>query len=116
MNKLAKQLRLFKTSFANPHGLTNSLNLSTAQDMLELSKHASEKKEFMKIVNSEKYSCQIYNDDLDDVFETMIWENTNKLLKKGWEGIKTGQTPAAGSCLSSLREGIYIVVLNCCNN
>jgi len=40
------------------------------------------------------------------------WWNTNKLLGKGWEGIKTGQTSSAGSCLSSLREGIYIVVLN----
>lgn len=44
------------------------------------------------------------------------WENTNILLKKGWEGVKTGQTGSAGSCLSSLKEGIFIVVLNCKNN
>jgi len=43
------------------------------------------------------------------------WWNTNKLLEKGWEGVKTGQTTAAGSCLSSLRENVYIVVLNCLN-
>ena len=30
----------------------------------------------------------------------------------GWEGIKTGHTPSAGSCLASLKNGIYTVVLN----
>jgi D-alanyl-D-alanine carboxypeptidase len=45
-----------------------------------------------------------------------VWINTNILLKKGWEGVKTGQTGAAGSCLSSLRDGIFIVVLNCKDN
>jgi D-alanyl-D-alanine carboxypeptidase len=34
------------------------------------------------------------------------------LLEKGWEGIKTGFTIPAGGCLASLREGIYIVILN----
>ena len=40
------------------------------------------------------------------------WENTNRLLDEGWEGIKTGQTLPAGSCLASYREGVYIIVLN----
>ena len=44
------------------------------------------------------------------------WWNTNVLLKKGWEGIKTGQTGAAGSCLASVKKGIFIVVLNCKDN
>ena len=34
------------------------------------------------------------------------------MLEKDWEGIKTGITPTAGGCLSSLRDGVYIVVLN----
>ena len=33
----------------------------------------------------------------------------------GWEGIKTGHTPSAGSCLASLKNGIYTVVLNSSN-
>lgn len=41
------------------------------------------------------------------------WKNTNQLLHKGWEGVKTGFTQAAGGCLASSKEGIYIVVLNC---
>ena len=44
------------------------------------------------------------------------WWNTNMLLKKGWEGVKTGHTAAAGSCLASLKKGIFIVVLNCKDN
>lgn len=42
----------------------------------------------------------------------ITWRNTNKLLMEGWEGIKTGQTNNAGACLSSTREGVFIVVLN----
>jgi D-alanyl-D-alanine carboxypeptidase len=34
------------------------------------------------------------------------------MLEKGWEGVKTGFTASAGSCLSSLKEGVHIVVLN----
>ena len=29
------------------------------------------------------------------------WENTNKLLIKGYKGVKTGITAEAGYCLSS---------------
>lgn len=41
-----------------------------------------------------------------------MWRNTNKLIEMGWEGIKTGHTSSAGCCLASLREGVFIVVLN----
>ena len=41
------------------------------------------------------------------------WWNTNNLLKKGWEGVTTGQTLPAGNCLSSLKDDVFIVVLNC---
>lgn len=27
------------------------------------------------------------------------WKNTNKLLHDGWQGVKTGNTDAAGYCL-----------------
>jgi len=49
------------------------------------------------------------------VYDNKVWQNTNRLLKKGWVGVKTGQTATAGCCLASLRDGIYIVVLNCTN-
>jgi len=45
----------------------------------------------------------------------MTWYNTNKLLDKGYKGVKTGNTPGAKACLSSYWEdeniNIIIVVL-----
>ena len=40
------------------------------------------------------------------------WENTNKLLEDGFEGIKTGITETAGPCLSAYYGGLVVVVLN----
>lgn len=115
MNKLAAELRMTKTLFANPHGLSNARNYSTARDMIELSRYACTNKDFVKIMNTEEYSCDFFEDDLDSISETKLWNNTNKLLKKGWEGVKTGNTNSAGSCLASLKDGVLIVILNCCS-
>lgn len=40
------------------------------------------------------------------------WKNTNRLIDYGWEGVKTGHTNSAGCCLASLKNGIFIIVLN----
>lgn len=40
MNKKAKELKMLKTTFTNPHGLGNVLNVSTAKDMMILSRYA----------------------------------------------------------------------------
>lgn len=64
MNKTAKDLKLTKTSFANPHGLANSLNVSSARDMIELSKYACKNEYFKKIVNTEEYEVEFYEPDL----------------------------------------------------
>ena len=45
------------------------------------------------------------------------WENTNKLLNKGYKGVKTGITNEAGYCLSSYFSkdnfNLIIVMLGC---
>lgn len=41
---------MIKTTFANPHGLTNPLNVSTAKDMMTLSRFSMQNKEFAEIV------------------------------------------------------------------
>ena len=67
-------------------------------------------------MNTESHRCYQYmSDEVNTYKELSIWKNTNVLLKEVWEGIKTGQTVAAGSCLASLKKGVYIVVLNCPN-
>lgn len=47
----------------------------------------------------------------------MLWENTNRLLYKGYNGIKTGNTIPAGYCLASWynneEKNLIIIVLGC---
>lgn len=47
----------------------------------------------------------------------IIWENTNKLLSKGYQGIKTGSTGPAGYCLASWYcaggADLIVIVLGC---
>ena len=47
----------------------------------------------------------------------MYWENTNKLLYHGFNGIKTGNTSEAGPCLASSystdKNNYILVVLGC---
>ena len=103
MNKKARALDMFNTNFANPHGLQNVLNFSTARDIITLSVYCWDFEKCRIIANTEIYTALIYaNKELNDCLEIM-WKNTNKLLNEGWEGIKTGQTITAGSCLSSFR-------------
>jgi hypothetical protein len=41
------------------------------------------------------------------------WRNSNKLLSKGFNGLKTGNTPAAGPCLATSleRKDIHLIVV-----
>ena len=112
MNLKADELDLTQTRFSNPHGLHNAMNLSTARDIMTLSFHATRHPAFTKIMNTEYHRCFVYNEQKDKKL-TKIWQNTNILLKDDWEGVKTGQTVAAGNCLASLKQGVFIVVLNC---
>ena len=46
----------------------------------------------------------------------VIWENTNKMLFKGFCGIKTGITSEAGPCLVSLyKKEINIMIVLLCS-
>lgn len=92
-----------KTSFTNPHGLANVLNVSSAKDLLILSRYSYENPLFRKIINCEEYRAQYYEEDMQKTHCLKLWKNTNKLLSLGWEGIKTGQTQPAGACLASVR-------------
>jgi len=98
MNRTAKELKLYNTSFANPHGLMNRNNKSTASDVAKLACIALKNAIFLQIVNKKLYECTIKNDKyLKNRKKT--WFNTNKMLDKGYIGIKTGITDAAGPCL-----------------
>lgn len=112
MNAKAEELDLLHTHFSNPHGLQNAMNISSARDIALLSHYASRNRLFSQVMNSEVKRYELFSDEYRSQKEVKEWFNTNILLSKGWEGIKTGQTLTAGCCLSSLKKGVYIVVLN----
>ena len=114
MNQLAKCLKLESTTFANPHGLSNATNRSTAKNVATLTAYGLKIPIFKKIVSRTSYECLVYS---QFNIRKVAWVNTNKLLWKGFSGAKTGYTPTAGPCLCSCIEGvnrhIVIVLLGC---
>jgi D-alanyl-D-alanine carboxypeptidase len=114
MNKNAKAIRMSNTNYANPHGLQNFFNKSSALDIAKLSQIVMRFSLFSEIVKKQKYSCT--GQDLFGNNKTFTWKNTNKLLAKGFNGLKTGITSSAGPCLVSNYKddmvNLIIVVLS----
>lgn len=101
MNSLAKNLKMDSTTFSNPHGLSNTINLSSAKNLSSLVNYALSNLVFRKIVAKKEYSCNILG---IGGYRKVTWENTNKLLYNGFCGVKTGFTPNAGPCLACCLE------------
>jgi len=100
MNKNAANYSLKNTTFANPTGLSNYFNKSTAYDYAKLSMIAMNEPMIREIVNKKSYKCKgldLFGDEKE-----FKWINTNKLLDyKNFNGLKTGNTPSAGPCMSA---------------
>lgn len=109
MNKKARELGAFNSSFQNPHGLNDDNHYSTAYDLALISSYAMKNPLFKEISSAEKYKA----DSLNTYFY-----NKNKVVHQ-YEygtGIKIGYTKVAGRCLvaSAEKDGteIIAVVLN----
>lgn len=113
MNKMASELGLKFTYYANSHGLVNSDSYSTAADQAKLTYQLLKWNMIREIVNTPVYECEV--EQGDSTIRNVRWENTNKLLgRKGWQGVKTGVTTAAGPSLSAYYEDetdSYIIIL-----
>lgn len=112
MNMFAKQLGLLNTVYANPHGLMENPNISTASDVSKLAVEAMKLDRFREIVLKASYECDV--EQADGSVRVARWENTNKLLSEGWEGVKTGVTKAAGPCFCgfvTIDSSSYIVTV-----
>jgi len=104
------------THYSNPHGLSEKGNKSTAIDLRRLAYVSLHSKLSQKIVSTREYTATVT--DYRGNHRTLFWQNTNKLLEKGFCGIKTGVTPNAGPCLSSMLkddndESVIVTLLNC---
>ena len=94
MNSYAKKLNLKNTNFANPHGLPNKSNLSTAHDMFKLSS---------KIILD--FPEQLHRFKKTKIkIKGKIYTTHNTLLKKydHYIGLKTGYTRKSGFQISLL--------------
>ncbi|CAK79867.1 unnamed protein product (macronuclear) [Paramecium tetraurelia] len=117
MNNKARELQMTQTTYANPHGLNNKNNVSSAYDVSKLCNQLLKDEFFRKVVNTKIHFTTIQ--DEEGFTRDVIWENTNKLLYQGFKGIKTGNTSVAGPCLASYYQtasrSFTIVILGCRN-
>ena len=115
MNENAKAIGLKDTHFSNPHGLADDFNRSTAFDVAILSHKCMKLPVFAEIVAKLKHTC--YGLSSLGTQKKFEWCQTNRLLWKGFNGIKTGTTNTAGICLSASYAAdnmwLIIVVLGC---
>ncbi len=111
MNDKAKEISALNTNFTNPNGLPDENHVTTAYDLSLMAKYAMGIEEFRNIVKNYTYEIPITNKK----DEIRYLKSHNKLLysnKKidvdgkwvpikyeGVNGIKTGYTQAAKSCL-----------------
>ncbi|MGG3470837.1 D-alanyl-D-alanine carboxypeptidase family protein [Neobacillus pocheonensis] len=93
MNQRAREIGMYDTHFANPHGLDDHEDhYSTAYDMAILMRYAMQDKTFAKISGTKVHRAPNPTEDWD-----RVWKNKNRLLTKYkyTTGGKTGYTKRA---------------------
>lgn len=114
MNAKAVSLGMMESHFVNPDGIHDSQHYMSFQDLATLGKLALENPTIMKYANLAVGNNPNYTPPAEGATESTEdgapkqWKNTNELIHPESEyycpyavGLKTGQTPAAGSCLLS---------------
>src|ERR1700746_3115131 len=100
MNALAKQLKMERTRFVNPHGIdyrVKPLPFSTAEDMARLTRYALNKASFRFYVSQRERQVSFGRQGHQMNY---VLRNNNELLgKNGIDGVKTGRSSRAGDCL-----------------
>lgn len=101
MNTQATKVGMTGTHFVNPDGIHDANHYSTFGDLAILGKLSLENATVMKYAGTAKDNVTLHG-------QTVEWKNTNKLIDPTNSyycpyalGLKTGQTPDAGSCLLS---------------
>lgn len=107
MNQKAAELDMTGTTFKNATGLDAEGHLSTARDIAIMGR------ELLKYPQITEYTS-VYMDSLRGGETELV--NTNKLVRfyEGCNGIKTGTTDGAGSCLcaSAERNGMTLIAVS----
>jgi D-alanyl-D-alanine carboxypeptidase (penicillin-binding protein 5/6) len=112
MNRKANEIGMTKSGFKNPHGLTAEGHQLTATDLAKLASLAFKQPTFRDVVGTPQRGTTV--DSVSGYKRNVLWKTTNQLLKtEGYDGIKTGTTGAAGSCLVSTgtRDGKRLIIV-----
>jgi D-alanyl-D-alanine carboxypeptidase len=114
MNRAAATLKLAETHYLNPNGLPEKGHVSSARDLARLTAAARQLPHFREYVSCRLHEVQAVG--RDGTRRSLVWKSTNRLLAiSGYNGVKTGYTKAAGSCLVSSgergRDSLVVVVL-----
>ena len=100
MNALAKQLKMERTLFVNPHGIDDNVKpqpYSTAEDLGRLTRYAMNRASFRFYVSQKERQISFQRGSRKMAY---LLRNTNELLGvRGIDGVKTGRTARAGDCL-----------------
>lgn len=101
MNTKAKDAGMTDTHFVNPDGIHDNSHYTTFADLTILGKLSMENETIMRYAIVPREQVELHG-------ETVNWKNTNALIDPATDyycpyaiGLKTGQTPSAGSCLLS---------------
>ncbi len=110
MNKKAKELNLKNTKFANPIGLYDENNYSTASDVAEILKYALKNKKFKEIFETKRYTLSNGKEIKSTIesYNQRLNENITYIT-----GSKTGYINAAGYCLATtatLNDVNYLLI------
>ena len=89
MNTRAKKLNMVNTNFQNPDGLDQENHYTTINDLLILSEYILRNTKLIDITNKSNFYYEQNG-------EVKKYENTNLILKNGFQGLKTGWTSKAG--------------------
>ena len=109
MNQRARAAGAMNSNFRNPNGLPDPMQFSTARDLALIARAAYANPTIRSIVSMPNYVFRFADG------RTRELENTNKVLKRlpYCNGMKTGYTNAAGSCLisSASRPGRDVIAV-----
>lgn len=101
MNTKAKEAGMTGTNFVNPDGIHDSQHYTTFADLVILGKLSMQNATIMEHAVTPNKMVELHG-------EIIEWKNTNQLVNPAKPyycpyavGLKTGQTPSAGSCLLS---------------
>ncbi len=119
MNTRAKELGLMNTHFSNPDGIHDDNHYMSFSDLALLGKLSAANPTIRANATLAEGNNPRFDETNTEEDAPKQWKNTNKLVDPSSQyycpyaiGLKTGQTPYAGSCLLSAFEyegNVYII-------